>query len=116
MLCSPRFYLRRLPGACILQGVDFYVAGCAPTIIAVTLPLPLQVPPPSRRGPACPALPTQLALFFSFSLFFGVTTACPFCLVAVALRAGAAAQASWAYSRNARNNHMPLTTITYSQL
>lgn len=49
-----------------IQGLDFYVASCAPTIIPVEVTLPFQ--------------------------------------------------GSYAYIRNARNNHMPLPAMTYSQL
>eukprot|EP00043_Microstomoeca_roanoka_P008288 m.79844 g.79844 ORF g.79844 m.79844 type:complete len:620 (-) comp14183_c1_seq2:174-2033(-) len=53
-------------GICDIQGLDFYIAGCAPTIIPVTVTLPLQ--------------------------------------------------GSYAYIHNARNNHMPLPSMLYSQL
>eukprot|EP01022_Parablepharisma_sp_SALTPOND_P005076 TRINITY_DN121611_c0_g1_i1.p1 TRINITY_DN121611_c0_g1~~TRINITY_DN121611_c0_g1_i1.p1 ORF type:complete len:668 (+),score=15.71 TRINITY_DN121611_c0_g1_i1:91-2004(+) len=49
-----------------IQGMDFYVAACAPTIIGALSAIPIQ--------------------------------------------------GSFAYLRNARNNHMPLQTISYSQL
>eukprot|EP00051_Salpingoeca_urceolata_P015270 m.197170 g.197170 ORF g.197170 m.197170 type:complete len:630 (+) comp18343_c0_seq3:60-1949(+) len=53
-------------GICDVQGLDFYIGGCAPTIIPVTAALHIT--------------------------------------------------ASYAYVRNARNNHMPLPAMTYSQL
>lgn len=53
-------------GICDIQGLDFYIAACAPTIVPVVQHLPVT--------------------------------------------------ASYAYIRNARNNHMPLPAMTYSQL
>ena len=81
------------------QGLDFYVAGCAPTIIDVT------------NVRCCwwcglgwsQALPAAARASCCHVIFLSVLQTLPL-------------QASFAYVRNARNNHMPLPAMTYSQL